>query len=165
MTCTLPPLSAPSVMVGVLIFSFAIIVRVAISPVFASVVEALFEARVTDVSIGAAVSTVSVAVDAEDALPAASRTKSLYVPAVAGALIDVAVPPAVVMVDPAAKDVVPDGASQTALDAVPEEVIVIEALAFFVVLVANTASWLVGAVLSKRTDVPFVVDVAVAAIA
>ena len=59
-------------------------------------------------------STVNVAVEAEDMFPAESITNNLYVPAIAGASIDVAVPLAVVIVAPAVNDVVPDGANQVA---------------------------------------------------
>ena len=70
--------------------------------------------------VGGVLSTVKVAVEAEEMFPAASITNSLYVPSVAGVRILVAVPLAVVIVAPAVKLVVPDGANQTLLVASPE---------------------------------------------
>ena len=97
---------------------------------------------------GAVLSTVKVAVEGLDMLPAASITNSLYAPASAGAGIVVAVPPAVVMVAPATKLVVPDGANHTLLVAFPELTIVTDAPPCLLTLDANTVSWFVGAVVS-----------------
>ena len=101
---------------------------------------------------GAVLSMVRVAVDCGDTLPAASNTYILYAPAVEGAVMLVAVPPALVMVVPLAVNwlakVKPAGANHTVLVASPELTIVVEAPPILDTLAANTASWLEGAVLS-----------------
>ena len=73
--------------------------------------------------------------------------------------MEVAVPPAVVIVAPAEKEVVPEGANQTLLEAVPEETIVTVAPPILVTEAAKTVSWLVGAVRSKFTADASVVEV------
>ena len=67
-------------------------------------------------------------------------------PPVLGARIEVAVPPAVVMVSPATKLVVSAGANQTLLPASPELEIVTAAAPFLVAAPENTVLWLVGPV-------------------
>ena len=62
--------------------------------------------------------------------------------------MDVAVPPAVVMVAPALNDVVPVGANQIALDASPELTTVTLAPPSTASADANTVFWFVGAALS-----------------
>jgi hypothetical protein len=57
---------------------------------------------------------------------------------VAGDKILVAVPPAVVIVDPAVKTVVPDGANQIAFQAVPEETTVTAVLGVSEIEAAKT---------------------------
>ena len=67
----------------------------------------------------------------------------------AGARIVVAAPPAVVIVEPAVKAVVPDGANQTLLVASPDETMVTLAPPTLETDEAKTVSSLVGAVVSK----------------
>src|SRR5664279_6053126 len=57
--------------------------------------------------------------DSPSGLPWESTTNNLYVPAVAGAAMDVASPAALVMVPPAVKLVVPAGANHTDFDESP----------------------------------------------
>ena len=64
--------------------------------------------------------TLSSAADSPILFPCASRTWSLYVPALAGTAMEVAVPDAAfVIVAPATKVVVPAGANQTVFAAAP----------------------------------------------
>src|SRR5450631_507826 len=59
------------------------------------------------------------AADSPSLLPPESTMESLYVPALAGTAMVVAVPAAFVIDDPAENCVVPAGANQTVFDAIP----------------------------------------------
>ena len=107
-------------------------------------------AMATPDTLATDVATVRVLVEALETLPAASITYSWYRPSVAGARIELAVPPAVVMVAPATKLVVPAGANQTLPVASPELTIVTASSAALLTAAANTVSWLVGAKVSTR---------------
>ena len=101
--------------------------------------------------VGAVASTLRVAFEAVETLPAASITYTLYAPVVAGATIVVATPfTAFVMVLPATKLVVPSGANQTLLGDSFELKIVTAAPPFTGVAVIGCATpvALVGATLS-----------------
>lgn len=110
-------------------------------------VVAVAEDAIADIT-GSLSSTVKIAVDAEEILPAASITYNLYAPAVAGASIDVAVPLAVVIVAPAENDEVPFGANQTEPPDSPPLTRVTVAPHGLSALVANEVSCVVGAKVS-----------------
>ena len=98
------------------------------------------EAAEVRATVGWVLSTVKVAVDSAEEIPAELTTNILYDPSVAGARIEVAVPPAVVIVAPAEKTVVPEGANQILLVAFPELTTVTLEPPVLEILVGNTTS-------------------------